>query len=85
MAKQVTLYTTDYCPHCRRAKGLLDQKTVSYREIDLTENPEKRRELVAQTGWQTVPMIFVGDEFIGGADALFELEAKGLLDSKLSA
>jgi glutaredoxin 3 len=84
MPKQVTVYTTTYCPHCQRAKDLLKRKGIAYREVDLTDDEKKREEVEARTGWMTVPMIFIGDEFIGGADDLYALDASGQLPSKLS-
>ena len=84
MAKQVAIYTTTYCPHCQRAKDLLKRKGISYREVDITDDEKIREELEERTGWMTVPMIFIGDEFIGGADELYALEASGQLTQKLS-
>ena len=83
--KKVTVYTTSYCPYCFRAKRLLEQKNIPFQEIDITENPEQRKKLEKKTGWMTVPMIFIGDEFIGGADELYALEKSGELESKLKA
>ncbi len=78
------IYTTTYCPHCQRAKDLLKRKGITYREVDITDDEKKRKEVEQRTGWMTVPMIFIGDEFIGGADELSALEASGQLTSKLS-
>ena len=83
--KTVTVYTTTYCPHCTRAKNLLKSKNISFQEVDLIDNAAKRAELEAKTGWMTVPMIFIGDEFIGGADDLYALESSGRLDPKLNS
>ena len=83
MPKPVTVYTTRYCPHCTRAKKLLERKKISFREIDVTDDAQAREKVEAQTGWMTVPMIFIGEEFIGGADELYALEASGGLDSKV--
>lgn len=83
MPQKVTIYTTRYCPHCTRAKALLKTKNAAYQEIDVTEDAAKREEVSRRTGWQTVPMIFIGEEFVGGADDLYALEEKGQLDSKL--
>jgi glutaredoxin 3 len=85
MVKKVTVYTTRYCPYCKRAKALLESKGVLFEEVDLTEDDQKRSELEEKTGWQTVPMIFIGDQFIGGSDDLFRLDSHGKLDSMLSA
>ena len=84
MPKQVTLYTTDYCPYCHRAKQLLKSKNISFEEINLTNDSAKREEMEERTGWMTVPMIFIGAEFIGGADELYGLEESGELDQKLN-
>ncbi len=80
---KVKIYTTNYCPHCVRAKNLLKRKKVSFEEIDLTDNAALRGRLEEETGWMTVPMIFIGKEFIGGADNLEKLEEAGELDAKL--
>ena len=52
--------------------------------IDLSEDDAARDELQKKTGWMTVPMIFIGDEFIGGAQELSALDASGELTKKVS-
>ncbi len=42
----VTIYTTTYCPYCTRAKQLLEKKGVRYREVDVTDDDERRAWLV---------------------------------------
>jgi glutaredoxin 3 len=85
MSKSVIIYTTEYCPHCHRAKMLLERKKIKFQEIDITNDEQTRNEIEKRTGWMTVPMIFIGEEFIGGADDLYALEASGNLDKKLSS
>ena len=80
---QVTVYTTNYCPYCTRAKNLLKKKNIPFQEVDLSDNDAKREELTEKTGCMTVPMIFIGDEFIGGSDDLHALDAAGELDKKV--
>ena len=82
--KKVIIYTTEYCPYCHRAKDLLAKKKISFQEVDVTHNDAKRDELEEKTGWMTVPMIFIGDEFVGGYDDLYALEKAGKLDAKLA-
>lgn len=77
--KQVTIYTTRYCPHCERAKDLLKRKKIPFREIDVTDDSEKRREAEERYGWMTVPIIVIGDQCIGGAQELYALEREGKL------
>lgn len=83
--KPVTLYTTPFCPFCLRAKALLDGKGVAYTDVDVSGRPEVRAEAAARAGMRTVPMIFIGDECIGGYDDLAALEHAGRLDEKLAA
>lgn len=74
-----TVYTTQSCPHCARAKDLLKRKGIPFQEIDLTDDREKRREAEERYGWLTVPLIVIGDKCIGGARELYELEQRGEL------
>lgn len=83
MAK-VHLYTTLYCPYCRAAKNLLEQKGVEFEEIDLTYDLEQRKLLVEKHKWRTVPIIMINEELIGGYDQLVELERKNKLDELLN-
>ena len=77
--KEIKIYTTNYCPYCQRAKAFFASKKWPYQEIDLTDNQSLREELQKKTGWMTVPMIFIGDEFIGGCDDLMALDKEGKL------
>lgn len=81
----VTIYTTTYCSYCRAAKAFLTRKGVAFEEIDVTNDPQQRAELVARTGRRTVPQIFVCSESVGGYDDLVELNRSGKLDERLAA
>ena len=83
--KAVRLYTTLICPYCVRAKLLLKGRGITFEEIDVSGDPEKRSWLVETTGRRTVPQIFIGDEPIGGFDELRALDRSGELDKKLAA
>ncbi|GGX46080.1 glutaredoxin 3 [Saccharospirillum salsuginis] len=79
----VTLYTTQWCPFCIRAKQLLDRKGAAYREISVDGQPELRQEMMRKSGQFTVPQIWIGDRHVGGCDELFALERAGQLDALL--
>ncbi len=83
MAQKIVVYTTTYCPYCRKAKEILKNKKAAFEEVNLDSDPARREELEKKTGWMTVPMVFIGDEFIGGADDLEALDRSGRLDAKL--
>jgi len=76
----VTLYVSDWCPYCQRAKGLLTQKNVVFNEINIEEQPMFREDMIARSKQRTVPQIFIGDQHVGGCDDLFELDRSGELD-----
>jgi glutaredoxin 3 len=76
----VTLYVSDWCPYCRRARDLLRQKNVVFSEINVEDEPKLREEMIARSKRRTVPQIFIGDRHVGGCDELFELERSGDLD-----
>jgi glutaredoxin 3 len=76
----VTLYVSDWCPYCQRAKGLLAQKQVDFSEINIEDDAKSREEMYARSNRSTVPQIFIGDKHVGGCDDLFELDRSGELD-----
>lgn len=81
--KPVTIYTTPTCPYCVRAKRLLEKKGVAYQEIDVADDDQERARLSERTGMRSVPQIFIGEQHVGGSDALYALESEGKLDGLL--
>ncbi len=81
--KNITIYTKNYCPFCKKAVSLLSSKGVKFNEIDVTFDEATFSKVVAKTGWDTVPQIFAGEEFLGGCDDIHALDKQGLLDEKL--
>lgn len=79
----VQIYTLRGCPFCARATSLLDSKGGSYREFDVTGDPEERGRICSRSGHRTFPQIFIGETFIGGCDELYALEKAGRLDALL--
>ncbi|MFZ5442726.1 MAG: glutaredoxin 3 [Myxococcota bacterium] len=83
--KDVTIYTTNYCPWCRQAEKFLESKGVPFKNVDVTDDPAMREKLVELTGQKTVPQIFVGTESIGGYSDMMALHHKGQFEPKLNA
>ena len=82
--KNVTIYTTQACPYCMKAKKLLDSKGVSYEELRVDLNPELIEEAIEKSGGlRTVPQIFIEDLHVGGCDDLYALDAEKKLDNLL--
>jgi glutaredoxin 3 len=82
---QVKIYTTKLCPYCLRAKALLNQKRIPFEEIDVSNDPDRRRWLREYTGRSTVPQIFINGQGVGGYDDIAALDRKGKLDPMLAA
>jgi GrxC family glutaredoxin len=71
----------NYCPYCESAKRLLKSKGLPFEEILVAEDDDATWErLEKETGYKTMPQIFIGDKFIGGYSDLTQLDSKGELD-----
>lgn len=86
----IVLYTTSCAANAkvqsdtRRLKYLLKAKHASYREIDLSENPLARFDMLEQSDCIVeVPQIHVNGRFIGTAEDIQEQEDFGELDDLL--
>jgi glutaredoxin 3 len=77
---RVKVYTSTHCGYCRAAKGLLDQRSIPFEEIDLSQDTAARVSLVERTGWQTVPVIEIDGTLIGGFMELRAHAMNGGLD-----
>ena len=78
---QVLIYSSSLCGYCYQAKNLLKKKNISFQEIDVDEDFNKRKEMISKSnGRKTVPQIFFGDIHIGGCDDLLNLETIGKLE-----
>jgi glutaredoxin 3 len=79
-APDIVLYVAGWCPFCVRAQGLLTKKGLAYRVVDVDEDAKSREEMIARSGRQTVPQVFIAGKHVGGCDDLFALEGAGELD-----
>ncbi|MDT8438801.1 MAG: glutaredoxin 3 [Wenzhouxiangellaceae bacterium] len=83
--KPIVMYSRASCPFCVAARNLLHSKNVTWTEVSLDAEPDKRAEMISRTGRRTVPQIFIGDFHVGGFDDLNALHRGGDLDRILSA
>jgi glutaredoxin 3 len=77
---QITIYTSPWCGYCRRAKKLLQDKNLVFTEIDVGGDGDLRDQMMARSGRDTVPQIFIGEQHVGGCDELYALDRSGELD-----
>ncbi|HEY3595848.1 MAG TPA: glutaredoxin domain-containing protein [Polyangiaceae bacterium] len=83
MAPDVVVYTAPFCFYCVRAKQLLTERGISFRELDVRAVEGGRRALSAQSGRTSVPQIFVDGDFIGGYYELAQMDREGVLLDEL--
>ncbi|QES95673.1 glutaredoxin [Orientia tsutsugamushi] len=80
----IYIYTKPTCPYCLNAKSLLNQKSVSFKEIDISNNQQLHEKLKQATSQTTVPYIFIYGQFIGGYMQLQDLDNTDKLDELLA-
>lgn len=80
---RVVIYLTNYCPYCTAAKALFRSKSVTFEEVDVSNDPARRAEMEQRSRRRTVPQIFIDGESIGGYDDARRLDSTGELDRLL--
>jgi mycoredoxin len=60
----ITMYTTAWCPDCRRAKSFMKERGVEFKEVNIEED-EAAEEIVIQAndGKRKVPTLQVGGRY----------------------
>ena len=82
---KIRVYTTEPCPYCAQAKGLLRSRGLEFAEINLSKDPEGRAELARRTGMMTFPQVLVDEHLIGGFNETRAAVRSGRLDELLAA
>ena len=89
----VIMFALEWCEFCWSVRKMFARAQIPYRSVDLdsveyqsgNRGGEIRAALAEQTGLNTIPLIFVGGEFIGGATETFDAWRAGELQSRLEA
>jgi glutaredoxin-like YruB-family protein len=66
--KKVTLYTTPSCQYCEQAKEYMKEHDIDYKYYDVSEDTDRRKEMIEKSGQMGVPVIELGDEMMVGFD-----------------
>jgi len=71
------IYGKQGCPHCVRAKDMMQQRGVPFTYFDVVDNPRALYEMIPRVKEHigdytpvTVPQIWMDGRYVGGADAL---------------
>jgi cysteine synthase A len=88
----VVLFALEWCEFCWSIRKLFARCRIEYRAVDLDSVPYQRDNqgvairaaLTEHTGCKTIPQVFVGGEFLGGATEVFDAWAHGRLQALLT-
>ncbi len=60
----IRIYTTRWCPDCRRAKNFLKERGIAFEEVNIEDDPEGE-DIVTRTnhGKRKVPTLKVGERY----------------------
>jgi glutaredoxin 3 len=64
----VVLYSTSWCPWCRKARAWLDARGVRYEDRDIEADPEFADELLRKSGGRSVPVFDIDGHIVRGFD-----------------
>ena len=60
----ITMYSTSWCPDCRRAKSFLKERGLDFHEVNIEEDPSAEAIVMkANNGKRTVPTLEVGGRY----------------------
>ncbi|OAY84075.1 Glutaredoxin-C6 [Ananas comosus] len=65
----VVVFSSSYCPLCRRVKQVLTEQGATFKAIELDEESDGsaiHSALVKWTGQSTCPNVFIGGKHVGG-------------------
>jgi glutaredoxin 3 len=76
----ITMYTTQWCPYCVRAKNILHRLgQTDIQEIRIDLDDTQREIMMKTTNRRTVPQIFIDGRYVGDCEELERLDRNGEL------
>jgi glutaredoxin 3 len=58
------VYTTTWCPWCRKTLAWLDERGVDYVNKDIEDDPAHRDELLRKSGGTSIPVVEIDGELV---------------------
>ena len=88
----VVLFAFEWCEFCWSVRKLFKKLGIPYRSVDIDSveyqkddrGGKVRAAVAARSGSVTIPQVFVGGQFIGGASEVFDAFKAGHLQKLLS-
>lgn len=76
-SKNILVFSTPTCPWCNVLKKYLNDKGISYNDLDVSRDHESAMKMVMKSGQMGVPQMWIGNDVVVGFD-------KNRIDSLLS-
>jgi monothiol glutaredoxin len=73
------------CGFSAQTVQCLREAGADFGAMDILPDPRIRHVLSAQSGWPTIPQLFVDGELVGGCDIVTDLHASGELARMVAA
>ncbi len=89
----IVMFALEWCEFCWSIRKLFDRYKIPYRSVNLdsveyqkdNRGGNLRAALREHTGWNTLPQLFIGSEFVGGCTDVCDESLNGRLQERLSA
>jgi glutaredoxin-like YruB-family protein len=65
---EVTVYSTEWCPWCRRVKDFLTENNVKFTAYDVGADQDRAKEMVKKSGQTGVPVLDIDGHVVTGFD-----------------
>ena len=76
-AGTITMFTTSWCGYCRQLKRQLDRESITYREVNIEEDPAAASYVEQVNGGnRTVPTVLFPDDTAATNPSLAEVKAR---------
>ncbi len=64
--QKVRIYSTPTCHFCHMARDFFKENNVEFEDFDVSQDLEKRKEMMDKSGQMGVPVIIIGEKLIVG-------------------
>ena len=73
------------CSFSAQVVSILPREQIEFSDVDVLSDRELRQGLKEISGWPTFPQLYVGGEFLGGAEIVSALSQSGQFGRVLAA
>src|SRR5690606_296003 len=80
----ITIYSSNYCPYCIRAKQLLGSKGLAFNDVVGDGQPDRPTKRARKARRTSLPPIWINCTHVGGCDDVIALDRSGKLDTMLA-